>query len=70
MVEPERATGSVPSLSIGPTLVVCPQLVEVEPKLVKYTLTEQQAAMLRQIGAAPSAVPIAPKSSNTAWALE
>ncbi|MDX3876776.1 hypothetical protein PV706_45780 [Streptomyces europaeiscabiei] len=70
MVEPERATGSVPSLFIGPTLVVCPQLVEVEPKLVKYTLTEQQAAMLRQIGAAPSAVPIAPKSSNTAWALE
>ncbi|MFI2040989.1 hypothetical protein ACH470_41315 [Streptomyces bottropensis] len=37
---------------------------------MKYTLTEQQAATLRQIAAASSAVPIAPKSSNTAWALE
>ncbi|EKX63724.1 hypothetical protein STRIP9103_07745 [Streptomyces ipomoeae 91-03] len=63
-------TGSALRLLIGPTLVVCPQLVEVEPKLVKYTLTEQQADMLRQIAAASSAVPIAPKSSNTAWALE
>lgn len=69
-MEPKRATGSAPRLLIGPTLVVCPQLVEVEPKLVKYTLTEQQAAMLRQIAAASSAVPIVPKSSNTAWALE
>ncbi|MGF3198326.1 hypothetical protein [Streptomyces diastaticus] len=69
-MEPERTMGSAPRLLIGPTLVVCPQLVEVEPKLVKYTLTEQQAAMFRQIAAASSAVPIAPKSSNTAWALE
>ncbi|MFI1314275.1 hypothetical protein ACH4TS_29710 [Streptomyces albidoflavus] len=69
-MESERVTGSTPRLLIGLTLVFCPQLVEVETKLVKYTLTEQQADMLRQIAAASSAVRIAPKSSNTAWALE
>lgn len=37
---------------------------------MKYTLTEQQADLLRQIAAASNAVPVAPKSSNTAWALE
>ncbi|WP_236245667.1 hypothetical protein [Streptomyces sp. CC210A] len=69
-MEPERVTGSALRLLIDPTLVACPQLVEVETKLVKYTLTEQQADMLRQVAAASSAVRIAPKSSNTAWALE
>ncbi|MFI8888227.1 hypothetical protein [Streptomyces sp. NPDC053813] len=37
---------------------------------MNYTLTEQQADMLRQIAAASSAVRIAPRSSSTAWALE
>jgi hypothetical protein len=46
------------------------QPVEVEPKVMNYTLTEQQSGLLRQVAAASDAVPIAPKSSNTAWALE
>ncbi|MFB7543549.1 hypothetical protein ACFC0N_27100 [Streptomyces zaomyceticus] len=37
---------------------------------MKYTLTEQQTGLLRQIAATPGTFPVAPSSSNTAWALE
>ncbi|MEU5585524.1 hypothetical protein [Streptomyces chrestomyceticus] len=37
---------------------------------MKYTLTEQQTDMLRQIAAEPAAVRVPLKSSNTAWGLE
>ncbi|MGW0394786.1 hypothetical protein ACWDYJ_28645 [Streptomyces sp. NPDC003042] len=42
----------------------------VEPGVVKYTLTEKQAAMLREIAAAADAVAVPPGSTQTAWALE
>ncbi|MEU9003954.1 hypothetical protein [Streptomyces sp. NPDC048551] len=44
-------------------------LVQVEAEVVKYTLSAQQAELLRQIASAPGALTIAPNRSNTAWAL-
>ncbi|WP_241837557.1 hypothetical protein [Streptomyces sp. CB02115] len=44
-------------------------LVQVEAEVVKYTLSVQQADLLRQVAAAPGALTIAPNRSNTVWAL-